>query len=69
MSRSYSQAITWHDGDAIHAVEASGFKTRREAFAAALEDARASGWTPPRWWQFWRWSDTDYSKSEFCNAA
>ena len=28
--------------------------SRREADAEALR----MGWKPPRWWQWWRWSDT-----------
>jgi hypothetical protein len=23
-----------------------------------IEAAREAGWTPPRWWQWWRWNDT-----------
>lgn len=28
---------------------------RLEAFRMAKE----AGWTPPKWWQWWRWSDVD----------
>lgn len=28
--------------------------TRQEAF----ESAYGAGWKPPRWWQWWRWSDS-----------
>lgn len=24
----------------------------------AVNQAKLNGWTPPKWWQWWRWSDT-----------
>lgn len=32
----------------------SGAKSYKEAVA----EAQSMGWTPPRWWQWWRWDDT-----------
>lgn len=35
----------------------SGWETPEEAKKAALEFAAECGWTPRRWWQFWRWRE------------
>lgn len=32
-------------------------KTFDEAAIAAIDVVRKDGWTPPRWWQYWRWGD------------
>lgn len=29
-----------------------------EAQKKCIEWAKKSGWTPPKWWQWWRWKDT-----------
>jgi hypothetical protein len=29
----------------------------RAHYGAVYEGALAAGWTPPRWWEFWRWRD------------
>jgi hypothetical protein len=29
-----------------------------DAWTVAIRVARARGWSPPRWWQWWRWQDT-----------
>ena len=29
----------------------------------AVDHATELGWTPPRWWQFWRWADTQIEVS------
>lgn len=33
---------------------ASEAEAKAEAWAMAIE----YGWTPPRWWQWWRWSES-----------
>lgn len=35
-------------------VTVDGFDTPEEAFATAIRDAKAFGWTEPKWWQWWR---------------
>lgn len=39
-------------------VYVSGRATRMQAKAEAINLARSLGWTPRRWWQFWRWGDS-----------
>lgn len=53
MSVYYGQGIAWEGGS----VSVAGCKTRREARKIALRMAIKSGWRPPRWWEFWRWSE------------
>ena len=36
----------------------SGCPTLEMAKKEALELAESDGWTPPKWWQWWRWNDT-----------
>jgi hypothetical protein len=55
----YSQMISWAGNE----VEVSG-DTLTEVQEAAVKLAKESGWTPRHWWQFWRWSEPDYSKLE-----
>ncbi len=54
-------------GQEIHWTEFNGTKnsfgihnaeTRDAALKAIAETAPKMGWTPRRWWQWWRWSDT-----------
>lgn len=33
--------------------------------AEAYEHASQMGWTKPRWWQWWRWSEDNYVRSFF----
>lgn len=54
----YGQQITWRDPISTVTVEVSGYSSPDAAFAAALDDAKAAGWTPPKWWQWWRWTES-----------
>ena len=56
----YGQMMQWHDGYGRQRIEVSGCSSLEEARASALHMALASGWTPPRWWQWWRWQDPAY---------
>jgi hypothetical protein len=59
----YGQTISWHDRDGTQtAISCQGHSSREAALKDALEGAISSGWTPPRWWQWWRWGEIDYSK-------
>lgn len=51
--KSYTESSL--DG-AKRAITFGPFKTAEEA-DATWNDALRSGWTPPKWWQFWRWDD------------
>ena len=65
----YGQTIAWRDwGGGEHSVSANYFTTQREARKCALRFAVRSGYTYPKWWQFWRWSEPrislDFSLTE-----
>lgn len=51
----YGQAITWDENYVL----ADGFPTLRAARIRAIQLAKRDGYTIPRWWQFWWWSDTN----------
>lgn len=53
MSNAYIYKETWPDGT-ITTLWITECPSRADADTAALR----IGWTPPRWWQWWRWSDT-----------
>ena len=36
----------------------SGCSSQEEAKEKCVKFAKDLGWTPPKWWQFWRWGDT-----------
>lgn len=50
----YGQTIVWGKAS----VSVNGCLTPEEAKRKAHEMAKASGWTNPKWWQFWRAGDT-----------
>jgi hypothetical protein len=57
--RLYSQQIKWTDYNGNHAlVGVYDHATPGGARHAAINAARELGWTPPRWWQWWRRKDT-----------
>jgi hypothetical protein len=53
----HGRSIEWRNGYGLSRVDTSGHETREEAFAYVLPAAIQLGWTPPQWWQFWRWSE------------
>ncbi|MFE1601308.1 hypothetical protein [Methylobacterium sp. ID0610] len=54
----HGATIRWSSrGHGTAQVTTGGYATREEATAAAVRIAMEKGWTPPRWWQFWRWRD------------
>lgn len=55
----YGQSIVWTERDgSVTTVSVSDCVTPDEARGKALKSARLFGWAPPRWWQWWRRSDT-----------
>lgn len=54
----WKQKVSWTNilGD-TEEVEAEG-ETLEIAIERAFIKAQSRGWTPRRWWQFWRWQDT-----------
>lgn len=58
----HGQTIAWTgggglDGAITQSVSVEGCATREEAFSKAIQFAKDAGWTPPKWWQWWRWSE------------
>ena len=39
-------------------VRVSGYRSLQDARQAAKDLAIAAGWTPRKWWQWWRFGDT-----------
>ena len=56
----YSKTVKWTDNWGCRHTTVTGIKSpfEQEALDDAWEKAKALGWTPPRWWQWWRWGDT-----------
>ena len=50
----YGYTIKWGDGS----VTTEGHSTFERAVFVAVDIALMSGWTPPRWWEFWRRGET-----------
>lgn len=55
----YSYTIKWTlwSGES-QTVSERWFDTLEEMEAARRETAKRIGWTPPKWWQYWRWLDS-----------
>lgn len=59
----FGQQIAWTERSGTKTVvSVDGYSTHKEALDIALRNAVAFGWTPPRWWQWWRWKDRDYTQ-------
>jgi hypothetical protein len=55
----YGQEVRWTKFDGSkHTLEINDCDTLDEAVQTAFREAIKCGWTPPRWWQWWRWGDT-----------
>lgn len=54
----YGITITWTKLDGQCKFASRNFSNLDEAWREALDLARAEGWYPPKWWEFWRWMDT-----------
>ena len=54
----YGQSVvwtTWRGGKREIWIE--GCNSLEYARQIVFKQARDAGWTPPRWWQWWRWRD------------
>jgi hypothetical protein len=55
----YGQVIRWTRSDgAVLSVIVRDCGSHEEALRMAIDDAKSMGWTPPKWWQWWRWDET-----------
>jgi hypothetical protein len=50
----WGYTIRW--GDQTFAIK--GCESAEEAKAKCVKWVTDNGWTPPKWWQWWRWDDT-----------
>jgi hypothetical protein len=50
---------TTHSDGGFDSIGVSGCESTEEACLKAEEMAWRSGWTNPKWWQYWRWGDRD----------
>ena len=58
---SWGQEIRWtHRNGNVTISSTKGHPTEELAKAQAIENAKHFGWTPPKWWEYWRWDDTDF---------
>ncbi len=55
----YGWHIKWTKLDgSIERFSVEGAPSLEEAQRQVEEWATRNGWTPPKWWQWWRWRDT-----------
>lgn len=54
----YGQKIVWHEFPNCRLMVHVSGTNMDHVRAEAIRAAKKMGWTPPKWWQFWRWSDT-----------
>lgn len=55
----YGQEVHWTDVDgSTSKVVVRNCTSHEQAIDLAFRQAKRTGWTPKRWWQFWRWKDT-----------
>jgi hypothetical protein len=54
----YGMLVRWTGRDGrVNILRMGPYPTAQEAWDKALHHARALGWTPPKWWQWWRFGD------------
>jgi len=53
----YGHTIVWRHWRGSTSVTVDGCATPEQARDEAIRFAIQSGWTRPRWWQWWRWGD------------
>ena len=54
----YGYRILWHDFNGGRSENIQfGFDTLGEAETKAWAQAKRVGWTPAKWWHWWRWND------------
>lgn len=61
----YGQEVIWTRFDgSVERFAVEGCATIAEAQTKAFWFAAKSGWTTPKWWQWWRWGDTRLPNTE-----
>lgn len=66
----YGQSVTWTSfwGD-VSMVQVDSCENPEDATRFAFTVAKVQGWTPKRWWQFWRWRDTPNPEKIILNIS
>ena len=56
----YGYTIKWKTNDRHHeeSIQCWSDISMEDAISRTVERAEACGWTPKKWWQWWRWGDT-----------
>ena len=65
----YGQIVRWTRFDGNSAVTEVFGDNLGEVRCKGWEFAARSGWTPIRWWKFWRWGDTPNPEGAALTAA
>lgn len=54
----YGRSFKWTRlGGTVSTWGGSGYHTQEQCDRETFAHAISIGWTPPKWWQFWRWDD------------
>lgn len=67
-SITYSKRVRWSRLDGSSSWEVSGTDLH-DVQVAAWRGALMCGWTPKRWWKFWRWDDSANPTPEMLREA
>ena len=55
----YGYRVIWtHRKEGRFSYSITNCDSREDARHEALVRMEELGWTPPKWWQWWRWGDT-----------
>lgn len=54
----YTRSVKWTNFDGAGGSWSVQAETPEKAMMLALAASIRDGWTPPKWWQWWRWGDT-----------
>lgn len=64
--KTYGQSITWteYGNRSRSTITVDGRKSADQATKDAIDDAVYFGWTPVKWWQWWRANDTKINQQD-----
>lgn len=58
MLTTYGYTVRWKDFDGtLHTVKIIEMRSMEDAKRYAFECAKKQGYTPRKWWQWWRWDE------------
>lgn len=54
----FGHRMEWSDFNGTKStVNVEKCSSTQEALREVIQCAKALGWTPPKWWQWWRWGE------------